>query len=184
MPCVSSGELISGCNPPGGCHPSRIPGRLGWQLGTCLQFGGGCHLWGRVCSFLAVAAARLPPASSGGWARLLLALSWYSLSPLSCERASSVLSLGFSRECSLSLFFSLSGYPTVWVAISRYLPQIALRAFRPSPYPKQCDCASLFSPHLLVVDASVWATPPLGTAIRYIICGFYLFIFPPSYVAL
>jgi len=26
---VSSGELISGCNPPGGCQPSRIPGSLG-----------------------------------------------------------------------------------------------------------------------------------------------------------
>ena len=29
VPCVFSGELISGCNPPGGCHLSRIPGRLG-----------------------------------------------------------------------------------------------------------------------------------------------------------
>ena len=28
VPCVSSGELISGCNPPGRCQPSRIPGRL------------------------------------------------------------------------------------------------------------------------------------------------------------
>ena len=27
--CVSSGELISGCDPPGGCQPSRIPGSLG-----------------------------------------------------------------------------------------------------------------------------------------------------------
>ena len=26
--CVSSGELISGCDPPGGCQPSRIPARL------------------------------------------------------------------------------------------------------------------------------------------------------------
>ena len=29
VPCVSSGELISGCDPPDGCQPSRIPGRLG-----------------------------------------------------------------------------------------------------------------------------------------------------------
>ena len=29
MPCVSPGELISGCDPPGRCQPSRIPGRLG-----------------------------------------------------------------------------------------------------------------------------------------------------------
>ena len=27
--CVSSGELISGCNPPGRCQPSRIPGKRG-----------------------------------------------------------------------------------------------------------------------------------------------------------
>ena len=29
VPCVSSGELISDCNPPGRCQPSRISGRLG-----------------------------------------------------------------------------------------------------------------------------------------------------------
>ena len=29
MPCVSSGELISGCNPPGRCQLSRIPTNLG-----------------------------------------------------------------------------------------------------------------------------------------------------------
>ena len=29
VPCVSSGELISGCDPPGGCQPSRIPRSLG-----------------------------------------------------------------------------------------------------------------------------------------------------------
>ena len=29
VPCVSSGELISGCDPPDGCQLSSIPGRLG-----------------------------------------------------------------------------------------------------------------------------------------------------------
>ena len=29
VPCVSSGELISGCDPPGGCRPSRNPKSLG-----------------------------------------------------------------------------------------------------------------------------------------------------------
>ena len=29
-----------------------------------------------------------------------------------------------------------------------------------------------------------WQLRPLGVAIRHVICGFYLFIFPPSYVAL
>ena len=47
---VSSGELISGCDTPGRCQPSRIPGRCGQQLEACSQFGGRCHLWGRDCS--------------------------------------------------------------------------------------------------------------------------------------
>ena len=38
-------------------------------------------------------------------------------------------------------------------------------------------CASLFSPCLLVADASTWATSPLGVAVRRVICGFYLFIY-------
>ena len=32
-------------------------------------------------------------------------------------------------------------------------------------------------PLLLVVDANVWATSPLGVAIKQEICGFYLFIY-------
>ena len=47
---------------------------------------------------------------------------------------------------------------------------------------------SLFSPLLLVADASIWATSLLGVAVRHVICGVYLsvclFIYPPSYVAL
>ena len=37
--------------------------------------------------------------------------------------------------------------------------------------------ASLFSPGLLVVYVSVWATSPLGVAVRCVTCGFYLSIF-------
>ena len=29
VPCISSGELISGCDPPGRCQPSKIPRSLG-----------------------------------------------------------------------------------------------------------------------------------------------------------
>ena len=43
---------------------------------------------------------------------------------------------------------------------------------------------SPFSPRLLVVDASIWDTSLVGVAFRQIICGFFLFIFLPSYVAL
>ena len=28
-----------------------------------------------------------------------------------------------------------------------------------------------------MVDVSIWATSPLGVAVRHVICGFYLFIF-------
>ena len=35
--------------------------------------------------------------------------------------------------------------------------------------------ASLFSPCLLLMDVSVWATSPLGVAARRIICGFFFF---------
>ena len=46
--------------------------------------------------------------------------------------------------------------------------------------------ASLFRPHLLVANATVWATSLLGVAVRRITCGFCLFacFFPPGYVAL
>ena len=38
--------------------------------------------------------------------------------------------------------------------------------------------SSLFSPHLLVADASVWDIFLLGVAFRHVICGFYLFLLP------
>ena len=89
------------------------------------------------------------------------------------------------RESSLSFFFfSLSGYPTVWVVISHLLPQIVLGAFRPGPYPKHAAYTSLSSPRLLVADGSVWATS-LGVVVRHIYCdGFFFFFFAPGYVAL
>ena len=33
-PCVSSGDLSSGCDPPGGCQPSRISGSLWLETGS------------------------------------------------------------------------------------------------------------------------------------------------------
>ena len=33
-PCVSSGKLISGCDPPGKCQPSRISGSLWLETGS------------------------------------------------------------------------------------------------------------------------------------------------------
>ena len=58
--CVSSWGLISGCNPPGRCQPSNIPGIRGLQLGACSHFGGGCHLWGQSCPSPSSSGCRLP----------------------------------------------------------------------------------------------------------------------------
>ena len=95
------------------------------------------------------------------------------------------LGYSFLQESSLFLFFwfSLSGYPTVWVAISHYLPRIVLRALRLGPYPKHANCASLSSLRSLVAVPSVWATSPLGIVVRHVFCVLFCFFFPPSYLA-
>ena len=49
------------------------------------------------------------------------------------------------------------------------LPLTALRAFGPSPYPKQCARCSPFRPYLLVAGAGVWSTFLLGVAFRHVI---------------
>ena len=73
VPSVSSGELVSGRDPPGGCPPSRPRGVL-VSNGVCLQFGIGCLS----------AAASAPPGSGcpgrpaclrRGWAGLQRARS-------------------------------------------------------------------------------------------------------------
>ena len=65
----------------------------------------------------------------------------------------------------------------VSVAISHYLPQIVLRAFRPGPYPKDWWCSPCLpvQPPLTVVDMSVYATSLLAVVVRCIFC-----VFPPS----
>ena len=154
-------------------------------MGACSQFGGICHL------LMALAVARLPVCLQWGDGPVCswLALLWYSLNPLFYEQTRLHLRLELcSGKLSLSIFFffflSLSGYPTVWVALSCYLLQIVLRAFRPGPYPKDATCVSLFSPRLLLSDASIWATSLLRVTLRCVFC-FVLFCFlPPGYVAL
>ena len=69
----------------------------------------------------ALAVARLPLClwSGEGRIRSWLVLLWHSLSPLFCEWAKLCLKAFCRKMLSLFLFFfSLSGYPTVWVAIS------------------------------------------------------------------
>ena len=117
-----------------------------------------------------------------------LALLWYLLSPLFCEWAWQCLRLELFTE-KFSLSFSLSFLSlSLWLShgLGCYLtlaPSDCPRAFRPGPDPKLRILCLPVQPPLLVVDASIWATSPLGAVVRLVICGFYVF-FPPSYVAL
>ena len=109
------------------------------------------------------------------------ALLWYLHSPLFLEWAWQFLRLEFfvgKYSLSLSCFFFLSlavpGFGLLSQVSSLRLPSehsgLVLNL-------SNAACAFLFSPCLLVVDASVWATSLLGVAVKCVICGFYLFTF-------
>ena len=67
-----------------------------------------------------------------------------------------------------------------------HISSLRLSSGHSGPVPTLSNAAHtfLFSPSLLVAVVSVWATSLLGVAVRHVICGFYLFIYPPGYVAL
>ena len=89
---VSSGKLISGCDPPGGCPLSRIPIDLvsNWEPACRLveDAVSGAEL---ARCLPALAGARLPVPSGDGRVRSWLALLCCSLSALFCEQPSSAL---------------------------------------------------------------------------------------------
>ena len=129
----------------------------------------------------------LPPAGVG-LVRSLLALLWYSLSPLFCEQAWQCLRSGLLQHSSLAL--SLSFYPlSLSLAIQQFRLLSHVSSLRlPSGHSgpvltlSNVACSSMFSPLLLVPDVSVWGTSLLGVAIRHVICGFYLFIYFSSWL--
>ena len=143
-------------------------------------------LWGRDCPFPALATPTCLSSVGDEPVHSLLALLWYSLSPLFCEQAQQCLRLElYMRKFSLSLFFSLS------LAIPQFGLLSHVSSLRLSPGHSglvltlsNAARASQFSLCLLVADMSVWATSLLGVQVRRVICGFYLFTFPPGYVAL
>ena len=109
--CVSSGELISDCDPPGRCQPSRIPEDLvsNWEPTRSLVEG--TISGGEIAPcLLALAVTRLPLCLQ--WVEgpicSQLALLCYLLSPLFCEWARPCLRLElFPVKFSLSFSFSL-----------------------------------------------------------------------------
>ena len=76
-----------------------------------------------------------------------------------------------------SFFFSSLAIP--WFGLLSQVSSLRLPSGHSGPILTLSSAAgaSLFSPRLLAVDASISGTSPLGVAIRHIICGFYLFIF-------
>ena len=108
VPCVSSGELISGCDPPGRCQPSRISGS-NWEPAHNLVED-------------AISGAEIAPCLLALAVTSLPLCLWWENGPVRRQLASSILcSMSvflWESSLSLSLFFSLLGYPTIWVAIS------------------------------------------------------------------
>ena len=157
----SQEDLVSNWEPPGSLVEDAISGA---EFAPCLR------LW------LSLACL---PASGGGWAGPQPASSplvfvqsfvlWAGRQYLRLEffPGKFSLSLAIPQFGLLSHISSLrlpSGHSGLFLTLSN------------------AAHASLFSPCLLEVEASIWATSSLGFAVRRLICGFYLF-FPPSYVA-
>ena len=121
--CVSSGEQISDCDPPGGCQPSRIPEDLGSNWEPARSLVEDAISGAEIAPHLsAPAVAHLPLCLQRGKGPVCsrLELLWYSLGPLLCEQAR----LCFITFCEKVLSLCLppptpSDYPTVWVATSR-----------------------------------------------------------------
>ena len=113
-----------------------------------------------------------------GLVRSQLAFLWYWLSPLFCKQAQQCLRLElFVGKFSLSLFSSLSLAIPLFGLLS-HVSSLRLSSGHSGSVTTLSNAAraSLFSPCLLVADASVWATSRLKVAIRHVICGF-LFIY-------
>ena len=96
--------------------------------------------------------------------------------------------LGYCFSWYISLSLSLSSFFFSSLSLSLAIPQSGLLSHVSSlrlplehsgPVLTLSNAAhtSLSRPHLLVVDASVWAASLLGVAIRHVICGFSLFIY-------
>ena len=150
-------------------------------MGACSQLVRGCRLWGRDCSSPSDSGchppASVPPAGDEP-VHSQLALLWYSLIPLFCERTWQCLRLElFAGKFFLSLFSLSLAIPQFWLLSHVSSLRLSSRHSGPVVPLSSVVHASLFSPHLLVEDMSIWATSPLGVAVRHLICGLICVIF-------
>ena len=126
-------------------------------------------LWGHNCPLLALAA--LAPLSLAGDGPVCSRLALFSL--LFCEQAWQCLSLWLFAGVTIpgsGLLFQVS---SLRLPSGHSGPVLTL---------SNVPHTSLPSPRLFVGDASVWAAAPLGVAVRYVICGFYFFIYFSSWL--
>ena len=123
---------------------------------------------------LSPASCLLPPARMGRWQLASSSLELLSLSFV-LSKADSVFGSQAFRPLIFSLYIAIPQVKFLSHDSSLQLPSghsgsvlTLSNATRSSP----------FSPHFLVMDASVWGTFLLGVAFRHVICGFYLFFLP------
>ena len=134
-------------------------------------------LWGRDCPLPSGSGCRLPvslPPVGGG------ACTQPTSSPIHsilCSVSGPGCVLGNSLLWESSLIF-LSGYPTVWVAISQVSSlRLSSGHLGLVLYPKHSAHASLSSPSSLVIDTSIWATSALWVVVRSLFCVLFCFFF-------
>ena len=116
----------------------------------------------------------LPPASSRGWdgpqltnsPLELLSPSFVLWTGQQCVRLALFCRLIFSLSLAIPQFKLLSHVISLRLPSGHSGPVLSLsNAARSSP----------FSPHLLLVDVSIWGTFLLGVTFRHVICEFYFF---------
>ena len=110
------------------------------------------------------------PLSGDGLVHSWLALLWNCSVPLLCE---------WPAVCLGQLIFSLSSVIPQFKLLS-YVNSLQVSSGLSGRVLSLSNAArsSLFQPHLLVADASIWGAFLLGVALRLVICGFYLFSLP------
>ena len=110
-----------------------------------------------------LAPACLPASGGDGPVCSQLDLLWYSLIPLFYEQAQLCLRLGlFVGNFSVSLSFSSLSLAIPQFGLLSHVSSLRLLSGHSGLVLNLSNAAhaSLFSPHLLVADASVWATSP------------------------